>query len=539
MIEAIEADYNSVAALALDPATPPPSGAFDAVLLLVDADFFPEHGGLTDRTAEQASFRICRERMEAIVVGLARKCGAPVVTATIPLPENRWSSADLAIAGTAARQIQFVNSAIVELAQERRAVLFDLASVAARIGGFVFFDPGRFHLAKTPFSFGASPVVADALASLIAAMCGRAARVLALDLDNTLWGGIVADDGVEGIALGQGLAEGEAFLDMQRRALELRRRGVSLAICSKNLDATAREPFRSHPDMLLRESDIAVFIANFDDKATNLARIARELDLDVSSIVFVDDNPAERERVRSALPWVMVPELGADSAEFGRALLASGYFEHMALTAEDTNRAHAYQARAEARAVRETVADYSEYLRSLKMELAIAPFDAIGRARIAQLAQKSNQFNLTTIRYSESEIEAIERDAKRLAWQIRLRDRFADHGMICVVIVDKAGTKWRIDSWIMSCRVLERGVEQAVMAELAARARREGASMLTGEYRPTARNALVREFYPKLGFTAAQGAEDNAIAYELDLASAKFPPTLMSVATTEKAEAAS
>jgi FkbH-like protein len=269
-----------------------------------------------------------------------------------------------------------------------------------------------------------------------------------------------------------------------------------------------------------------------------LARIARELDLDVSSIVFVDDNPAERDRVRSALPWAMVPELGADSAEFGRALLASGYFEHMVLTAEDTNRAQAYQARAEATAVRETVADYAEYLRSLKMELAITPFDAIGRARVAQLAQKSNQFNLTTIRYSESEIEAIERDAKRLAWQIRLRDRFADHGMICVVIVDKAGTKWRIDSWIMSCRVLERGVEQAVMAELAARARREGASTLIGEYRPTARNALVRDFYPKLGFAATQSTEANAMVYELDLAKATFTPTMISVTTTEKEEAA-
>ncbi len=535
MIEAVEADYDAVAALALDAAKLPPHGAFDAVLLLVDAEFFPASGDLADVEAERASLAGERERLEAIIAGLARKCRAPVLTATIPVAENHWTSADLAIAGTTARRLQFLNAAIVELAQERRTVVFDLACLAARIGGFAFFDPARFHLAKTPFSFGASPVVADALASLFAAMTGRAGRVLALDLDNTLWGGVVADDGVSGITLGQGSPEGEAFLDFQRRAAELRRRGVALAVCSKNLEEIAREPFRSHPDMLLRESDIAAFVANFDDKATNLARIARALDLDVSSIVFFDDNPAERERVRSSLPWAMVPEPGDDPAEFGRTLLASGYFEHLQITAEDTNRAAAYHARAEARTLRDSVSDYGEYLTSLGMEMVIAPFDAIGRARIAQLVQKSNQFNLTTKRYGEPDIEAIEHDAARIAWQIRLKDRFADHGLICVVIADKGAKQWRIDSWIMSCRVLERGVEIATMAELVARARHEGATALIGEYRPTARNALVRDFYPKLGFAPAPSDDPDGFVYVLDLANASFPQTMMSVVTAPKA----
>ncbi len=280
--------------------------------------------------------------------------------------------------------------------------------------------------------------------------------------------------------------------------------------------------------MLLAERDFAVFVANFEDKATNIARIAQELDLDVSSIAFLDDNPAERERVRSALPWAMVPEVGDDPAGFGRALVASGYFEHPPLTTDDRRRAEAYRARAEAKALQATIGDYAEYLRSLDMEMTISLFDALGRARIAQLVQKSNQFNLTTIRYSEAEIAEIEGDAMRLGWQVRLKDRFADHGMISVVVVEKNPAEWRVETWIMSCRVIERGVEQAVMSRLADCAKRAGAEALTGEYRPTARNALVRDFYPKLGFAAAEGATPPAQRYRLALATVRFPPSAIS-----------
>ncbi len=536
-IETVEAGYDNVAALALDPATPAPDGRFDAAFLLLDTDYFAA-GELLDSASETLALDEARARLDAIADGLARKTAAPVIVATLPAPEAQWSSADLVVAGTRARLAQGLNAHIVDAAERRRIVLFDLAGAAQRIGGFAFFDPVRFHQAKAPFSFDASPIVADSASALIAAMTGRAARALVLDLDNTLWGGVVADDGVEGIALGQGSAAGEAHLDLQRRALELRGRGIALAVCSKNLEPIARAPFRSHPDMLLAERDFAVFVANFEDKATNIARIAQELDLDVSSIAFLDDNPAERERVRSALPWAMVPEVGDDPAGFGRALVASGYFEHPPLTTDDRRRAEAYRARAEAKALQATIGDYAEYLRSLDMEMTISLFDALGRARIAQLVQKSNQFNLTTIRYSEAEIAEIEGDAMRLGWQVRLKDRFADHGMISVVVVEKSPAEWRVETWIMSCRVIERGVEQAVMSRLADCAKRAGAEALTGEYRPTARNALVRDFYPKLGFAAAEGATPPAQRYRLALATVRFPPSAIRVATREAGRAA-
>jgi FkbH-like protein len=533
LIETVETDYDSVYSLALNPAIETPSGRFDAVMLLVDASFFPVNCDLLDVATEAKTIAAVRTQFNELVVGLRTKANAPVIAATIALPPDfQLSSADTAIAGTAIRCIQAVNDAIVENAEAGHVVLFDLAALAGRIGSMAFFDPVRSHQAKVPFSLEAGPVVADALAALIAAMAGRSGRALVLDLDNTLWGGVVADDGLEGIVLGQGSAEGEAFLAVQRHALELRRRGVMLAVCSKNLEDIAREPFRSHPDMLLREEHISSFIANFDDKATNIARTARALDLDPSALVFLDDNPAERELVRSVLPFVMVPELGVDPAHFVRALAASGFFEHLPLTADDTGRAAAYQARAEAKALQAVIGDYDAYLRSLEMELTISPFDAIGQARITQLIQKSNQFNLTTKRYSEIDIAAIAKDSARLGWQVRLKDRFADHGMISVVIVEKGKYTWSIDTWIMSCRVLERGVERAIMRELARNAIEDGAEELVGTYRPTARNALVKEFYTRLGFEGATGAEGEAKTYQLDLSTARFDSVAMRVTMT-------
>ncbi|HEY1750703.1 MAG TPA: HAD-IIIC family phosphatase [Caulobacteraceae bacterium] len=530
LIEAIETDYDAVRALALGPVRAPDEADVDAVLLLLDAGFFEAGAALLSDGGETEAAAAVGAELDAIVAGLRTKFRAPVIAATLATPpEAQIASADAAMAGSAVRATQTVNQAIVAAARSGAVAPFDLAALAARIGGAAFFDPVRFHQAKTPFSLEAGQVVADALAALIAAMVGKAARALVLDLDNTLWGGVVADDGLAGIVVGQGSAAGEAYLDVQRYALELRRRGVVLAACSKNLEEIAREPFRSHPDMLLREQHLSVLLASFDDKATNIARIAEMLDLDPSSLVLLDDNPAERERVRSALPWVMVPEVGDDPAYFVRAIASSGFFEHLALTQEDLGRADAYEARAQAKALQQTLGDYDAYLRSLQMVLTIAPFDDLGRARIAQLVQKSNQFNLTTKRYSEAQIAAFQGDPRYVAWQVRLKDRFADHGMISVLVADAGAADWSIDNWVMSCRVLERGVEATLVNELARLALKAGARSLIGTYRPTPRNGLVRELYERLGFAGEAAAEDGERRYRLDLSSAALAPTLIEV----------
>ena len=515
LVDAVETDYDAVRALALGGAEPP-AGRFDAVLLLLDAGFFQKRPVLLDRAGEAATFAALTAEFDAIAGGIGSRLQAPVIAATVPAPpELRLSSADMAVVGTPLRQVGQLNAHIAARAAEGRVVAFDLAALAAEVGAASFFDPVRFFQAKTPFALEAGAVVADGLTALIAAMAGRSARVLALDLDNTLWGGVVADDGVAGIVVGQGSAEGEAFLAVQQYALELRRRGVALVACSKNLEAIALEPFRTHPDMLLREEHFSAFLANFDDKATNLARAAAMLDLDPSAFVLLDDNPAERERVRSALPWAMVPELGDDPAYFVRLAMASGYFEHLPLTTDDTGRVAAYQARADAKTLQASIGGYDAYLASLEMELAIAPFDAIGRSRIAQLIQKSNQFNPTTRRYSEPEVAALEDDDSCIAWQARLKDRFADHGMISAIVVRIGGDVWTIENWVMSCRVLERGVEAAIVGRLARLAAEAGVREIVGLYRPTPRNGLVKDLYPRLGFETVATSEDGAAAYRL------------------------
>jgi FkbH-like protein len=291
--------------------------------------------------------------------------------------------------------------------------------------------------------------------------------------------------------------------------LELRRRGVVIVVCTKNTDEIAREPFRSHPEMLLREEHIAVFQANWDDKATNLNAIAETLDLGLESICFVDDNPAERERVRQELPLVSVPEIGEDPALFPSLIADSGVFEHVLLNADDLGRAASYESNARRVELRTKIGNYDEYLKSLHMTLTLSRFDSVGRPRIAQLINKSNQFNLTTQRYSEEDVKRFEADrAGILCWQARLDDAFGSHGIIGIVIVRTEPKIWTIDTWLMSCRVLMRGVEETLMNLLAERARTAGVEKIVGEYIPTNRNSLVSEFYPKLGF--AQVPDDRA-----------------------------
>ena len=308
----------------------------------------------------------------------------------------------------------------------------------------------------------------------------------------------------------------KAYLSVQRMALALRERGIALAVSSKNDDDVAREPFRRHPEMLLREDHIAVFQANWDDKASNLSAIADALSLGVDSLVLLDDNPVERALVRRLLPQVAVPELPDDPALYARTLAAAGYFEAVAFSDEDRRRASYYQDNARRVALAKRTGDLNSYLLSLDMTIDFRPFDAIGRARITQLINKSNQFNLTTRRYTETDVEAAEQNPECFTLQVRLADRFGDNGMICVVICrPRDAATWEIDTWLMSCRVLGRGVESAVLGELQRSARDRGIGALIGVYRPTERNGMVREHYAKLGFQSIGAGEDGAAEWRM------------------------
>ena len=303
---------------------------------------------------------------------------------------------------------------------------------------------------------------------------------------------------------------------VQSLALMLRKRGIVLAVCSKNTDEIARSPFREHPEMLLREEHFAVFQANWNDKATNLKAISDELSLGLDAMVFLDDNPVERGFVRSALPQVAVPELPADPAGFARTLAAAGYFEAIAFSDEDRQRAEMYQLNARRVALQHQVGDLDTYLASLEMEIHFCPFDLTGRARISQLINKSNQFNLTTRRYSEAEIDQVQNDPSAFTMQVRLIDRFGDNGMISVIIcrLSEPGI-WAIDTWLMSCRVLGRKVETMVLREINMHARAAGINTLVGTYIPSEKNGLVRDHYQALGFAKIGEDESGATRWTL------------------------
>jgi FkbH-like protein len=439
--------------------------------------------------------------IHTICAGIRAKTGAPCIIQNLVAQESTWlGSLDRNIPGSRQWLVDTVNTRLREHVAASPDYLFDCEHLAAQIGLANWHDPGMWYLAKLGFSQSAVPYFAHRLAALLAAAKGKGRRVLVLDLDNTLWGGVIGDDGVEGIRIGEGSALGEAFLDVHRMAKLLKSRGIVLAVSSKNDEAVAKLAFDLHSGMGLRLDDFAAFRANWDDKASNIRHIAQLLNLGLDSFVLLDDNPAEREIVRQTLPEVAVPEIGTDPAEYVRIAMAAGYFESVSFNAEDRQRAQMYRENAQRAGAMEIVADMAAYLASLEMQLGLRPFDKPGRGRIVQLINKSNQFNLTTRRYSAADVEALEADDSLFTLQASLKDRFGDNGMISVVICRPNAGDWEIDTWLMSCRVLKRRVEEQILQFVVDSARKAGAKRLKGIYRPTAKNGLVKNHYRDLGF---------------------------------------
>jgi FkbH-like protein len=433
----------------------------------------------------------------------SEQLGCAVIHETTPiLAPALFGSFDRAAAGSPVAVQARLDHAIAEAAAAERVALLDLATWSSRLGSDTWFDPVRWHQAKQLVAPPLAPLWGDLLARVIAALRGRSQKCLVLDLDNTLWGGVVGDDGVERLVIGQGSAAGEAFAAFQRYARQLKERGIVLAVCSKNERAIAESAFTSHPDMVLRLDDFAVFVANWKDKATNLRQIAEALNIGLDALVFFDDNPAERALVRAELPMVAVPEVPEDPAHFSRVLADAGYFEAASFTADDLARARQYQDSGRRQQAFESATDMNAFLSSLAMRLQIGEVDAQSLARVTQLINKTNQFNVTTRRYTEPALRGFASDPSSIALHFRLADRFGDNGLIAVVLArTDTAARLAIDSFVMSCRVLGRGVELAIMNEIVERARARGVREITGEYIPTARNALVADLFARLGFT--------------------------------------
>jgi FkbH-like protein len=537
-VEIYEPDYGQYWFELLDPGSPLHEFKPNAVLCAFDARHMTRgmHPGMGAEEAAAAigesiaHLRACWEKAAASFdATIMQQTVLPVFAALAGQNEHILPGAPSAL-------VPAINAQLRAAAGAAGVHLVALDAAASRDGVGFWYNDSFWHRAKQEVSIAAAPLYGDLVMRLLAARYGRSYKCLVLDLDNTLWGGVVGDDGVEGLVLGQGSAEGEAFVAFQSYAKDLAGRGIILAVCSKNDEVNALGPFERHPDMVLKRSDIACFMANWDDKATNLQRIATTLNIGLDSLVFVDDNPFERNLVRGKLPMVAVPEISEDPGLTPGILADAGYFEALALTAEDRARSAQYQANAARASLAGDANDIGAYLDSLEMRLIWNGFEPIGLPRIVQLINKSNQFNLTTRRYGEDDVRQMMTDGSVAGVQLRLVDRFGDNGMIAVAILRREGTEALIDTWLMSCRVLGRKVEQATLRILAEEARRLGARTLRGRYIPTAKNAMVKDHYTRLGFEPASG-EGEGDWFTLDLAHYTPPELPMVIESVQPAMA--
>ena len=415
------------------------------------------------------------------------------------------------LAGGRLRVIERLN---LRLRQEAPAhvSLLDAPALQRDVGAQGWSDERVWGLYRQHPSTAALPALAEVQASHLRGVLGLTKKVLVTDLDNTLWGGVIGEDGLTGIQVGTGSPAGEAYLRLQRYLLELKERGILLAVCSKNNPEDARLPFEQHRGMALRLGDFACFRANWDDKATNLRAAARELSLDMDSFVFLDDNPLEREWVRSSLPQVAVVDLGPSVFQYVHDLDRGRYFHALSLSPEDLLRSEQYRVEARRESLRASAHSIEEFLSQLQMQAAALPVDEGNLARVVQLINKTNQFNLTTRRYTEGQVRQLVADPAGWAAAFEMTDRMGSYGLIGVILCKPApgpGPAWEVDTWLMSCRALGRQAERFMFDRLVEAARRRGIAILRGIYRPTPKNVLVRELYSQLGWELEERSVDQ------------------------------
>jgi len=450
---------------------------------------------------------------------VSSRCKASVIVPTLDIPP--YPSAGILDAQAPWGQraaIDAFNHGLREIAASATGVyVVDMEALAGRFGRSRWYDEQKWNMARLPFAADALPEIAREYFKYVHVLSGKLCKVVAVDLDNTIWGGIVGEDGMDGIQVGLD-HRGAAYLQLQRVLLDIYHRGILLAICSKNNREEAMAVLEKHPRMLLRPSHFAAMRINWEDKARNLREIAAELNLGLDAIAFVDDNPAERDRVRQELPEVQVIELPDDPALYASTVAQCPYCERLSVSDEDRDRSRYYAQERQRRVAQLATNSLEDFYRSLKMDVEIGEATPESIPRIAQLTQKTNQFNVTTRRYSEQEITAMaQQTASRVYW-LRSRDRFGDNGIVGVGIARLEGDTCTIDTLLLSCRVIGRTIETALLAEIATQARADGARYLEGRFVPTAKNAPAKDFYARHGFTRAEKDGNGASRWRLDLA---------------------
>lgn len=399
-------------------------------------------------------------------------------------------------------QIRKLNYLLQESASNNnRVYMVDALAVQISLGRKAYFNAPLYYNAKMAVAMNSLPYLASAVVDVLKAMAGIIKKCIILDLDNTLWGGIIGDDGLAGIEIGE-LGKGHVFSNLQRWLKQLKDYGIILAVCSKNEEDIAKEPFENHEEMVLTLDDISVFVANWNDKASNIKLIQESLNIGMDSIVFLDDNPFERNLVKEKFPEIEVPELPEDPSTWLSFLQSQNYFDTVSYTGEGSDRTKLYQAEFERRKLEQTFETIDDYLESLEMIGEAKAFEPLRYPRIAQLTQRSNQFNLRTIRYTDEEIKRIAEDDNYITLYYTLKDRFGDHGLVSVVIMEKkSDEEVFVDTWLMSCRVLKRGMEEYIINRMVQEAADRGFKTILAEYIATPKNRMVKDIYEKMGFS--------------------------------------
>ncbi len=526
-VEMFDADYNQIEAQIVDTSSELYSHNAEAVLLFMCAEKLFDTWCATP-LSERTAFA---ERMCGVIKGywtlLSQNSKSRILQFNfIEYTDGIFGSFGARNNASFVYQVKKLNLLLGDAAAECGVYIIDLNSIALTLGRDKVFDERMYCIAKMVLSADALPYAAEAVFKVIDCLRGRFKKCAVLDLDNTLWGGVIGDDGIDGIEIGE-LGRGHAFTDFQKWLKELKNRGVLLAVCSKNNEDTAKEPFIKHPEMVLRLEDFSIFVANWQVKASNIKYIQSVLNIGMDSFVFIDDNPFEREAVRSLIPEITVPELPEDPASYVCFLKDQNLFETVSYSEDDAARTDQYRAEAGRVVLQQSLASFDEYLVSLEMVAYAGPFDKFHTPRIAQLTQRSNQFNLRTVRYTEDEIAAVANDENHITLYFTLKDKFGDNGLISVVILDKQPNDTLfISEYLMSCRVLKRTMEEFIINKIISVAEENGFKTVIGEYIPTQKNAMVKSIYPDHGFTDIGGGR-----YECNVATFKKLKTFITEAS--------
>ena len=513
-IDLFEGEYNQVERQVLDPTSD--LYAFDAKYTVV---FQSTHKLLEQYSLKPASewSTLADERINFIRT-ICENLGCKIIYYNYPeIEDTVFGSYANKVPGSFSYQLRKLNFELMNLAQEYpNLFICDIAGIQNKFGRDFMFDSTIYVSTEMILSIDALPYVASRTLDIIASIEGKFKKCLILDLDNTVWGGVVGDDGWENIQIGHGLGIGKAFSEFQQWVKKLKNRGIIVCVCSKNDEDKAKEPFVKNPEMVLKLDDISVFIANWENKADNIRTIQSILNIGFDSMVFLDDNPFERNMVRENVPGVTVPELPEDPGKYLEYLYTQNLFETASYSSADKDRTKQYQVEAQRVATAKKFTNEGDFLKSLEMVSEVSGFTSFNIPRVAQLSQRSNQFNLRTIRYTEDQIAAIENDPKRKGFAFTLKDKFGDNGLIAVVILQEmdANTLF-IDTWFMSCRVLKRGMENFTLNIIVDYAKTRGYKKMIGEYLPTQKNGMVSEHYSNLGFTRMAGS--STAQWELDV----------------------